>query len=90
MRLYCERLCTCACTENHHKPIIEQKQPGVGEAGLHIVQVVEGVLFEVSGSQLHDGGLERIPPASPGDPYNAVVSDSAVGTTRVVESVKMG
>ena len=61
-----------------------------GRTSLHRVQVVEGVHLEVGGAQFHDGGLERIPPASPGDPHQAIVGDSAVGTAMVVESVKVG
>ena len=67
----------------------ERGGAGVREAGLHSVQLVDGVHSEVGRAQLHDGGLQRVPPAPPGDPHQPVVGDGAVGPAVVVESVKM-
>lgn len=48
------------------------------------VGVVGGVNFEVGGSQLHDAGLQGIPPASPSVPHHTVVRHCAVVTAGVV------
>lgn len=54
------------------------------------VGVVDWVHLEVDGPQLHDAGLQGVPPSSPGDPHDAIVRQRAVVATRVVEAVEMG
>lgn len=54
------------------------------------VGVVNGVNFEVGGSQLHDGGLQGVPPASPSVPNYTIICHRTVVPIGVVHAVKMG
>lgn len=54
------------------------------------VGVVDVVDLEVNGTQLHDGGLQGVPPPPPGVPDHAVVRHPAVVATGVVPTVEMG
>lgn len=54
------------------------------------VGVIDGVGVKVNGTQLHDGGLQGVPPSSPGVPDDTIVRHRAVVATRVVPTVEMG
>lgn len=53
------------------------------------VGVVDGVNPKVNGTQLHDGGLQGVPPSSPGVPDHTIIRHRAVVATRVVPTVEM-
>lgn len=53
------------------------------------VWVTDVVLPKVNGTQLHDGGLQRVPPSSPGVPDHTIVRHRTIGTTGVVSTVEM-
>ena len=46
--------------------------------------------LECAGPYLHEGGLERVPPTSPGEPHDAVVRPGAVVAAGVVAAVQVG
>ena len=54
------------------------------------IGVVSGVNFEVDGPQLHDAGLQGVPPASPRVPDYTVICRPTVVPIRVVLAIKMG
>lgn len=54
------------------------------------IGIINGVDFEVDGPQLHDAGLQGVPPSSPRVPDYTVICQAAVVPIRVVLAVKMG
>lgn len=57
---------------------------------IYSIGVVSWIHLEVDGSQLHDAGLQRVPPSSPGVPNYPIICQSTVVTTGVVHAIKMG
>lgn len=54
------------------------------------IGVVNRVNFEVSGPELHDAGLQGVPPPSPSVPNNTVICQGIVVPIGVVHAVQMG
>lgn len=57
---------------------------------INSIGVVSGIHFKVSGSQLHDAGLQRVPPSSPSIPNYTIICQCTVVTIVVVYAIKMG
>lgn len=63
----------------------------LGEWGaVNSVGVIDGGDPKVNGTQLHDGGLQGVPPSSPGVPDHTIIRHLAVVATMVVATIEMG
>ena len=54
------------------------------------IGVVNGINFEVDGTQLHDAGLQGVPPSSPSVPNYTIICEPIVVPIGVVQAIKMG
>lgn len=54
------------------------------------IGVTDGVHFEMDRPQLHDGGLQGVPPSSPSVPNNAIICQCTVVPAAVVLAIEMG
>lgn len=52
------------------------------------VGVVGQIAFEVSGSQLHNAGLQGVPPPSPSVPNHAIICHRTVVSIGVVQTIE--
>ena len=57
---------------------------------LKSVWVINEINFEVNGSQLHDAGLQGVPPSSPSVPNHTIICDCTVVPVGVVQAIKIG
>lgn len=56
---------------------------------MNSVRVINGINSEVDGSQLHNAGLQGVPPSSPSVPNYTIICECTVVPVRVVQAIKM-
>lgn len=54
------------------------------------VGVVNGIHFEVDGPELHDAGLQGVPPSSPSVPNYTIICGRTVVPIGIVHAIKVG